>query len=86
MKKNGEHISKMLNARLRNCRSILAFMKKEIKDTKRERETGRKMLGEQLSSGVFNSIFMNSKGPSHTLKHRTCFFITFGKKFIIQIT
>ena len=29
---------------LRNCRSILAFMKKEIKDTKRE--TGRKISGE----------------------------------------
>ena len=47
-KENGEIIYKMLNAWLRNCRSILAFMKKEIKDTKEE--TGRKMLGEQLSS------------------------------------
>ena len=47
-KKYGENIYKMLNAWLRNCRSILAFMKKEIKDTKRE--TGRKMLAEQLSS------------------------------------
>ena len=46
-KENGENIYKMLNAWLRNCRSILAFMKKEIKDTKRE--TGRQMLGEQLS-------------------------------------
>ena len=27
----------MLNAWLRNCRSIIAFKKKEIKDTKRER-------------------------------------------------
>ena len=41
-KENGENIYKMVNAWLRNCRSILAFMKKEIKDTKRE--TGRKML------------------------------------------
>ena len=47
-KENGEIIYKILNAWLRNCRSILAFMKKEIKNTKRE--TGRKMLGEQLSS------------------------------------
>ena len=46
-KENGEKIYKMVNAWLRNCRSILAFMKKEIKDTKRE--TGRQMLGEQLS-------------------------------------
>ena len=38
----------MVNTWLRNCRSILALMKKEIKGTKRE--TGRKMLGEQLSS------------------------------------
>ena len=44
MKENGEKIYKMLNAWLRNCISILAFTKKEIKDTKRE--TGRKMLGE----------------------------------------
>ena len=43
---NGENIYKILNAWLRNCRSILAFMKKEIKDTKRE--AGRKMVGEQL--------------------------------------
>ena len=47
-KENGENIYKMGNAWLRNCRRILAFMKKEIKDAKRE--TGRKMLGEQLSS------------------------------------
>ena len=39
---------KMMNAWFRNCRSILDFMKKEIKDKKSE--TGRKMLGEQLSS------------------------------------
>ena len=37
-KENGENIYKMLNAWLRNCRSILAFMKMEIKDTKRERD------------------------------------------------
>ena len=46
-KENGENIYKMLIAWLRNCRSILAFMKMEIKETKRE--TGRKMHGEQLS-------------------------------------
>ena len=45
---NGENIYKMPNAWLRNCRSILAFKKKKIRDTKRE--IGRKMLGEQLSS------------------------------------
>ena len=45
---NGENIYKVLNAWLRNCRSILAFMKKKIKDTKRE--IGKKMLGEWLSS------------------------------------
>ena len=37
MKENEEIIYKMLNAWLRNCRSILAFIKKEIKDTKREK-------------------------------------------------
>ena len=42
----GENIYKMLNAWLRNCRYILAFMKKEIKDTKGE--AGRKMLEEQF--------------------------------------
>ena len=47
-KGNIENIYKMLNAWLRNRRSNLAFMKKEIKDTNRENE--RKMLGEQLSS------------------------------------
>ena len=41
-------VYKMPNVWLRYCRSILAFKKKEIKDTKRE--TGREMLGEQLSS------------------------------------
>ena len=37
-KENGENIYKMLNAWLKNFRSILAFMKKEIKDTEKERE------------------------------------------------
>ena len=77
-KENGEIIYKMLNAWLRNSRSILAFMKKEIKDTKRERPEGKCL---ESSWAVFNSIFMNNKGPS-----RTCFFITFAKKFILQIT
>ena len=49
----------------------------------KERETRRKMLGEQLSR--FNSIFMNNKKPSHTLKCRTFFVITFAKKSIVQI-
>ena len=39
MKENGENIYEMLNAWLRNSRSILAFMKKEIKE---KRERGRK--------------------------------------------
>ena len=37
-KENGENIYKMLKIWLMNCRSILGFMKKEIKDTKRERD------------------------------------------------
>ena len=35
---NGENIYKIMNVWLRNCRSILAYMTKEIKDTKRDRE------------------------------------------------
>ena len=46
-----------MNAWLRNCRNILAFMKKEINDTKRL--TGWKMLGEKMSS--FYSIFVNNQ-------------------------
>ena len=41
---NGENIYKMTNAWWRNYRSILTFLKKKIKDTKRK--IGRKMLGE----------------------------------------
>ena len=40
-KKNGENIYRTVNAWLRNCRSILAFIKREINDTKRERERER---------------------------------------------
>ena len=47
-KENGKNIYEMMNASLKNYRSILAFMRKEIKNTKRK--TGTKMLGEQLSS------------------------------------
>ena len=61
-KQNGEDIYKMLNVWLRNCRSIPAFMKKEIEYTKRERPEG-KCLKTKLA--LFNSIFMNNKGPSH---------------------
>ena len=78
---NGENIYKMMNAWLRNCRSILAYMTKEIKDTKRE--TGRKMLGEQLL--VFNSIFMNNKGPSHALKGRTFFSLLLLKRSLYNM-
>ena len=81
-KENAENINKILNAWLRNSRSILTFMKKEIKDTKRE--TGRKVPWEQLSS--FNNIFINNKEPSHTLKDRAFFLASFAKRFIIQIT
>ena len=59
----------------------------KIKDTKRERERERpegKCL--EGSWAGFNSIFMNNKGPSHTLKGRAFFFTTFTRKFIIQIT
>ena len=73
----------MLNAWLRNCRSILAFMKKEIKDTKRERLEGKCL---KCIWAVFNSIFTNNERSSHNLKDRTFFFIIFAKKFIIQIT
>ena len=141
MKENGENINNMLNAWLRNSKSILAFMKKEIKDAKRRRLEGKCL---ESSWAVFNRVFMNNKAtvirqkgesqngcfkkakhakfsekrtfftpwyahtrsllswntrfeirpfallltkrPSHTLKSRTCFFITFVKKFIIQIT
>ena len=44
-KENGENMYKILNAWLRFQKY---FMKKKIKDTKRE--TGRKMFGEQFSS------------------------------------
>ena len=42
------NFSGKMNAWLRNCRSILAFLKREIKD--RKRETKKKMHGEQFSS------------------------------------
>ena len=45
-KQNEENIHKMFNAKRKNSKSILVFVKKEIKDTKRE--TRRKMLGEQI--------------------------------------
>ena len=68
---------------LRNSRSVLAFIKKEIKDKKGERLEGKCL---ESNWEVFNSTFMNNEGPSHTLKGRTFFLITFTKKFIIQIT
>ena len=37
LKENGENVYKMLNTRLRNCKIILAFMKKEIKDNSVEK-------------------------------------------------
>ena len=48
-KENFENIYKIMNAWLRNCRTILAFIEK---DTKRERERDReeKMVEEQLIS------------------------------------
>ena len=78
-KENGKNMYRMLNAWLRFQKY---FMKKKIKDTKRERPQGKCL---ESSSAVFNSIFMNNKGPSHTLKVRTFFFITFAKKFIVKI-
>ena len=35
---------------------------------------------------VFNSFFINNKGPSHALKGCTFFSNTFAEKFLIQIT
>ena len=81
-KENVENICKMLNAWSRNSRSILGFMKKEKKDIKKERPEGKSL---ESSWAVFNSIFMNNKGPSHTLKGRTFFFIIFAKTFITQM-
>ena len=49
----------------------------------KERETGRKMLGEQLL--VFNSIFMNNKGPSHALKGRTFFSLLLLKRSLYNM-
>ena len=40
-RENGENIYKIMNAWVRNCRTILVFMKNEIKDTKRG--TGKKI-------------------------------------------
>ena len=40
----------------------------------------------ERSWAVLNSIFMNNKGLSHTLKDRTPFFITVTKTLIMQIT
>ena len=57
-KENGENIYKMLNAWLRNCRGILAFMKKEIEYTKRETEVV--VLRCSLKK-VFLEISQNSK-------------------------
>ena len=49
----------------------------------RERPEGQCL---ESSWAVFNRIFMNNKGPSHTLKGHAFFFINFAKKLIIQIT
>ena len=46
-KENGENRYKMLNAWLRNCRGNLAFMKKEIKHTERDRERQRERQRER---------------------------------------
>ena len=47
-KENGEYIYQMLNTWLRNCRSILAFMKNEMKYTQRDREENAWVTVEQL--------------------------------------
>ena len=47
-KENGESKYKMLSAWLGNCSSIFTFIQKNNKRYK-EREDGKKMLGEQLS-------------------------------------
>ena len=78
MKENGENIYKMLIAWLRNCRSILAFRgNKEYKKRYRKENAWR---------AVEQFVIAFLQGPSHTLKGRIFFFMTFAEKFIIQIT
>ena len=75
-KENGENIYKMLNAWLRNYRSILAFRgNKGYKERDGKENTWRAV--EQ-----FLIVFLSTM----TLKGRAFFFITFAKKFITQIT
>ena len=49
----------------------------------RKRPKGKSL---ESSWAVSNGVFMNNRGPSHTWKGRIFFFITFAKKFIVQIT
>ena len=43
-------------------------------------------LQKRIVQNDFNSIFMNDKGPSHSLKGRKFFFTKFTKDFMTQIT
>ena len=74
--KNWENILNIMNAWLRNCRGILASMKKEIKDTKR---LGEKCLDNSWAG--FNCEFINNTLSIHTYKGRTFFLVTFAKTF-----
>ena len=81
MKENGRNICKMLNAWLRSCRSILAFRR-----NKGYKERDRKEDAWRVVEQFLIVLFIKNKGPSHTLKGPTFFFITFTKTFFIQIT
>ena len=80
-KKNGRNIYKMLNAWLRNCRRILAF-----RGNKRYKGRDWKNNAWRAVEQFLIVFFINNERPSHILKGHTFFFITFVKKFIIQIT
>ena len=71
----------MLNAWLRNCRRILAF-----RGNKGYKERDRKNNAWGAVEQFLIVFFINNEGPSHTLKGHIFFFITFVKKFILQIT
>ena len=82
-KKMGKHIQDA-ELLVEELKMNLCLCEKENKGYKeRRRPEGRCW---ECNWAVFNSIFMNYKGTSHTLKGRTFFFITFAEEFIIQIT
>ena len=72
MKGNGENICKMLKAWLRNCRSILAFMKKEIKDTKNNKGPSHTLKGRPSYFHKKVHDTNNLKCDSLSLTHISC--------------